>query len=61
MIKYVDYLKNVIVKEFCEGVGFKVSFGIEFSKMRNFIEWFKVVGFDILKLWLIRLLVFMFS
>ncbi|EFA4061304.1 transcription factor [Escherichia coli] len=35
MTKYVDHLKNVTAKEFCEGVGLKASFGTEFSKMRN--------------------------
>ena len=43
MTKYVDHLKNVTAKEFCEGVGLKASFGTEFSKMRNLTERLKVI------------------
>lgn len=50
MIKYVDHLKNVTAKEFCEGVGLKASFGTEFSKMRNLTERLKAAGLDTSKL-----------
>ena len=35
MIKYSDELKHITSKEFCEGVGLRLSFVTEFSKMRN--------------------------
>ncbi|BDY73275.1 hypothetical protein MUTS10_49920 [Escherichia coli] len=50
MTKYVDHLKNVTAKEFCEGVGLKASFGTEFSKMRNLTERLKTAGLDTTKL-----------
>lgn len=50
MTKYVDHLKNVTAKEFCEGVGLKASFGTEFSKMRNLTQRLKAAGLDTTKL-----------
>ena len=43
MIKYADELKSITSKEFCEGVGLPLSYGTEFSKMRNITERFNVV------------------
>ena len=50
MIKYADELKNIIAKEFCEGVGLRSSFGTEFSKMRNLTQRLKAAGLDTAKL-----------
>lgn len=47
MIKYADELKSITSKEFCEGVGLPVSYGTEFSKMRNITERLKEAGLDI--------------
>lgn len=47
MIKYADELKSITSKEFCEGVGLPVSYGTEFSKMRNITERLKAAGLDI--------------
>lgn len=47
MIKYADELKSITSKEFCEGVGIPVSYGTEFSKMRNITERLKAAGLDI--------------
>tara|TARA_B100001059_G_C17546391_1_gene433010 strand:- start:301 stop:540 length:240 start_codon:yes stop_codon:yes gene_type:complete len=38
MSKYVDSLKSITAKEFCQGAGLKGSFGNECSKMRNLIQ-----------------------
>ena len=46
MIKYADELKNITAKEFCEGVGLRLSFGTEFSKMRNLTQRLKAAGLD---------------
>jgi len=47
MIKYADELKNITAKEFCEGLGVKLSFGTEFSKMRNLTQRLKAAGLNI--------------
>ncbi|MBU1309834.1 MAG: transcription factor [Gammaproteobacteria bacterium] len=44
MIKYADELKHITAKEFCEGVGLRLSFGTEFSKMRNLTQRLKASG-----------------
>jgi len=46
MIKYADELKSITAKEFCEGVGLRLSFGTEFSKMRNLTQRLKAAGLD---------------
>lgn len=46
MIKYADELKSITAKEFCEGVGLKISFGTEFSKMRNLTTRLKAAGLN---------------
>jgi antitoxin component HigA of HigAB toxin-antitoxin module len=46
MIKYADELKSLTAKDFCEGVGLKMSFGTEFSKMRNLTCRLKQAGMD---------------
>ncbi|HFF8633332.1 TPA: transcription factor [Escherichia coli] len=46
MLKYADELSHVTAKEFCEGVGLKVSFGTEFSKMRNLTQRLKAAGLN---------------
>ncbi|WP_027672338.1 HTH-like domain-containing protein [Rheinheimera baltica] len=50
MIKYADELKTITAKEFCEGVGLSISFGTEFSKMRNLTQRLKAAGLDTAKL-----------
>ncbi|WP_419342277.1 HTH-like domain-containing protein [Acinetobacter baumannii] len=47
MIKYADDLKNITSKEFCEGVGLPLSYGNEFSKMRNITERLKAAGLKV--------------
>ena len=47
MIKYEDDLKNITSKEFCEGVGLPLSYGTEFSKMRNITERLKAAGLKV--------------
>ncbi|EXA71524.1 hypothetical protein J517_4582 [Acinetobacter baumannii 118362] len=47
MIKYADDLKNITSKEFCEGVGLPLSYGTEFSKMRNITERLKAAGLKV--------------
>lgn len=46
MIKYAVELKNIIAKEFCEGVGLRSSFGTAFSKMRNLTRRLKAEGLN---------------
>lgn len=46
----MDEFKDIILKEFCEEVGLKVSYGIEFSKMCNLMVCLKKVGLDVEKL-----------
>ncbi|MFS7187932.1 transcription factor [Serratia proteamaculans] len=50
MIKYADELNSITSKEFCEGVGLRISFGTEFSKMRNLTQRLKAAGLDTAKL-----------
>lgn len=50
MIKYADELQNITAKEFCEGVDLRISFGTEFSKMRNLTQRLKAAGLDTEKL-----------
>ena len=47
MIKNADDLKNITSKEFCEGVGLPLSYGTEFSKMRNITERLKAAGLKV--------------
>lgn len=47
MIKYADDLKNLTSKEFCEGVGLPLSYGTEFSKMRNITQRLKAAGLKV--------------
>ena len=47
MIKYADELKSITSKEFCEGVGLPLSYGTEFSKMRNITERLKLAGLKV--------------
>lgn len=47
MIKYADDLKNITSKEFCKGVGLPLSYGTEFSKMRNITERLKAAGLKV--------------
>ncbi|WP_111588844.1 HTH-like domain-containing protein [Aeromonas salmonicida] len=44
IIKYADELNHITAKEFCEGVGIRVSLGTEFSKMRNITPRLKAAG-----------------
>ncbi|MGI9918148.1 MULTISPECIES: HTH-like domain-containing protein [Vibrio harveyi group] len=43
-IKYADELGNITAREFCEELGLKPSYGIEFSKMRNLTTRLKAAG-----------------
>lgn len=50
MIKYADQLQTVTAREFCEGVGLRLSLGTEFSKMRNLTQRLRAAGLDTDKL-----------
>ncbi|EOD4152268.1 MULTISPECIES: HTH-like domain-containing protein [Vibrio] len=49
-IKYADELVNITVREFCEELKLKPSYGKEFSKMKNLTTRLKASGLDTNKL-----------
>ena len=49
-IKYADELEKITARKFCEEVGLKLSYGTEFSKMRNLTSRLKAAGLDTRKI-----------
>ena len=47
MIKYADELSGCTGREFCERLGIGISFGTEFSKMKNIAARLKCAGLNI--------------